>query len=337
MYGATQVEPHSWLFFCKKVIAISVSKPFQFRFKNGIKVDVARNKVMACLIPYLKIPLNIGDFIFATSANFSKIVFNNVNRVAGVARFLGLCGKLCHFAVINSYIKKILDTVSEYVYNVYTDTMSVKEICMPRASEKLEKERKNEIINACAELYRTKSFKDIRFKDIAGNTSFTRTSIYNYYKTKEEIFLALFEREYQDFNENLFNLIETNETLSREKLADELSSIIEKRVLMLKLLAINIYDMEENSRKERLVDFKIQYGKTLDLLRRLLKKYFKKINIKEMDEFIFSFLPFLHGVYPYVFHTKKQTMAMKTAKIIFKEKTIKEMTQVALKIMLPCK
>ena len=208
---------------------------------------------------------------------------------------------------------------------------------MPRASEKLEKERKNEIINACAELYRAKSFKDIRFKDIADNISFTRTSIYNYYKTKEEIFLALFEREYQDFNEDLFNLIETNETLSREQLADELSSIIEKRVLMLKLLAINIYDMEENSRKERLVDFKIQYGKTLDLLRRLLKKYFKKINIKEMDEFIFSFLPFLHGVYPYVFHTKKQTMAMKTAKIIFKEKTIKEMTQVALKIMLPYK
>ena len=59
--------------------------------------------------------------------------------------------------------------------------------------------------------------------------------------------------------------------------------------------------------------------------------------VKEMNEFIFSFLPFLHGVYPYVFHTKKQTMAMKTAKIIFKEKTIKEMTQVALKIMLPYK
>ena len=208
---------------------------------------------------------------------------------------------------------------------------------MPRASEKLEKERKNEIINACAELYRAKSFKDIRFKDIADNISFTRTSIYNYYKTKEEIFLALFEREYKDFNDDLLNLIETSETLSREKLADELSSIIEKRFLMLKLLAINIYDMEENSRKERLVDFKIQYGKTLDLLMRLLKKYFKKISIKEMDEFIFSFLPFLHGVYPYVFHTKKQTLAMKTAKIIFKEKTIKEMTQVALKIMLPYK
>ena len=70
---------------------------------------------MACLIPYLKIPLNIGDFIFAMSAYFSIFIILNVHRVAvgvatglhfrvafwgcsrvaGVARFLGLCGKLC--------------------------------------------------------------------------------------------------------------------------------------------------------------------------------------------------------------------------------------------------
>ena len=59
---------------------------------------VAVNKVMACLIPYLKIPLIIGDFIFAVSAYFSIFIILNVHRVAvgvavglhrvaGVARF----------------------------------------------------------------------------------------------------------------------------------------------------------------------------------------------------------------------------------------------------------
>ena len=44
------------------------------------------NKVMACLIPYLKIPLIIGDFIFAVSADFSNFIILNVHRVAvGVA------------------------------------------------------------------------------------------------------------------------------------------------------------------------------------------------------------------------------------------------------------
>ena len=39
---------------------------------------------MACLIPYLKIPLIIGDFIFAMSANFSIFIILNVHRVAVV-------------------------------------------------------------------------------------------------------------------------------------------------------------------------------------------------------------------------------------------------------------
>lgn len=43
---------------------------------------VVRNKVMACMILYLKIPLNIGDFIFAMSANFSIFIILNVRMVA---------------------------------------------------------------------------------------------------------------------------------------------------------------------------------------------------------------------------------------------------------------
>lgn len=68
---------------------------------------------------------------------------------------------------------------------------------MPKGSEKLTNARKEEIIQACAVLYETKSFKDITIRDIGEKTSFTRTSIYNYFQTKEEIFLALLQREHE--------------------------------------------------------------------------------------------------------------------------------------------
>ena len=68
---------------------------------------------------------------------------------------------------------------------------------MPAASEELTRARKDEIVNACAQLYETMSFKDITLRDIGARTSFTRTSIYNYFQTKEEIFLALMQREYE--------------------------------------------------------------------------------------------------------------------------------------------
>ena len=65
---------------------------------------------------------------------------------------------------------------------------------MPRGSKELTQSRKEEIINACAQLYETMNFKDITLKEIGKKTSFSRTSIYNYFQTKEEIFLALLQR-----------------------------------------------------------------------------------------------------------------------------------------------
>lgn len=43
--------------------------------------------------------------------------------------------------------------------------------------------------------YQTMSFKEITLKDMAGMTSFTRTSIYNYFQTWEEILLVLMYKE----------------------------------------------------------------------------------------------------------------------------------------------
>ena len=62
---------------------------------------------------------------------------------------------------------------------------------MPRGSAELTNARREEIIAACEKLYQTMSFKEITLKDISVETSFSRPSIYNYFQTKEEIFLAL--------------------------------------------------------------------------------------------------------------------------------------------------
>ena len=48
---------------------------------------------------------------------------------------------------------------------------------MPKSSEELTNARKEEIINACASLYKTMGFKEITIRDIGAKTSFTRTSI----------------------------------------------------------------------------------------------------------------------------------------------------------------
>ena len=54
---------------------------------------------------------------------------------------------------------------------------------MPKGSEELTNARKEEIIDACAALYETVGFKDITIREIGERTSFTRTSIYNYFQS----------------------------------------------------------------------------------------------------------------------------------------------------------
>ena len=175
---------------------------------------------------------------------------------------------------------------------------------MPKGSEELTNSRKNEIINACAKLYETMSFKEITLKEIGKETSFTRTSIYNYFQTKEEIFLALFQREYEAWIEDLEALRE-NETMSVEAFAEALAHTLEKRERLLKLLSMNHYDMEAASRMENLTDFKTAYGKSLHAVSRCLEKFFPEMTGEDIQEFLYSFFPFLFGVYPYTVVTEK--------------------------------
>ena len=188
---------------------------------------------------------------------------------------------------------------------------------MPKGSPELTNARKEEIIAACRKLYETMSFKEITLKEIGQQTSFTRTSIYNYFETKEEIFLALFAREYEYFSQDLDRLCEQNETLTLDELASALARALERRPLMLKLLSMNMYDMEANSRMERLVAFKTAYGASKDALDRCLKKFVPALDEKGRQTFLYAFLPFVYGLYPYTMVTEKQKQAMQEAGISY--------------------
>ena len=187
-------------------------------------------------------------------------------------------------------------------------------------------DKKEEIIKACEELYKETSFKDITIKGIGEQGKFSRTSIYYYFQTKEEIFLALFKQEYEKWIKDLEEICNQNEELTKESFADKLAHTIEKRKNLLKLLSMNLYDMEENSRIEELTKFKEAYGRAVRMVKKCIDKFFKEMTEEEKDKFIFSFFPFMYGIYPYAEVTEKQKEAMKNANVPFKSQTIYEIT-----------
>lgn len=198
---------------------------------------------------------------------------------------------------------------------------------MSKASEDLTKARREEIVNACAELYETMNFKDVTLKEISTKTSFTRTLIYYYFHTKEEIFLALIQREYEAWIEDLLTIGKSHQKMSAEQFADELSHSLERRSNLLKLMSMNHYDMEENSRMENLVAFKKAYGNSMQTLAGCLEKFFPKMTIADIQGFIYAFFPFMFGIYPYTVVTEKQKEALRQSHTNYVFLSIYEITK----------
>lgn len=186
---------------------------------------------------------------------------------------------------------------------------------MQKAGPETVAARREEIIDACEKLYQTKGFKDITIKDIGSLTSFTRTSIYNYFQTREEIFLALLQREYKLWIDDLNRMMREVPAMTKEKFARRFSQSLGERPLLLKLLSMNHYDMESGSRPERLAEFKLTYGETLRTVAQCLRQYFPEMPEEERQNFIYIFFPFMFGIYPYTAVNEKQKAAMEAAKV----------------------
>ena len=141
--------------------------------------------------------------------------------------------------------------------------------------------RKEEIIKACEKLYEKQSFKEITIKSIGEETTFSRPSIYNYFQTKEEIFLAILQQEYEKWIFELEQMQKDYESMTKEQFAENMAHSIEKRQRLLKLLSMNLYDIEENSRMELLIEFKQSYGKAIKTIKKCLDKFFTNMSEDE--------------------------------------------------------
>ena len=89
-------------------------------------------------------------------------------------------------------------------------------------------------------------------------------------------------------------------SISKTELVDRIAASLSERAQLLKLLSMNNYDMEANSRPEFLTEFKLSYGESMR-------------NVQRIPD---MFSPFMFGTYPYTADTGKQKAAMKAASVL---------------------
>lgn len=178
-----------------------------------------------------------------------------------------------------------------------------------RTNEQIQ-ERKKEILKACAELYDEEGIDGVHFKALSEKTSFVRSTIYTYYKTKEEVLLDLLLLDTKAWAENVNSIIKNNQSLSKEDYCRELASTFVNNIRMLKLMSILYSILEKNCSLEKLTEFKGEFMGLIKPLTDSVYKFFPESQDEAKQTFLYNSSCFVTGLYPTTNISEKQKKAL---------------------------
>jgi AcrR family transcriptional regulator len=153
-------------------------------------------------------------------------------------------------------------------------------------SEEQKRQRISEIVGATARLYTKYPFEDITLTRIAEDAGFTRSNLYKYFSSKEEIFLAFLRQDITTWRNDLLRTYETRKIRSIKTFASIWVNILSRHQRLLDLVSILPSFLEKNVTEEVLVDFKRSVNRELGVLSELLCKTFPAFTPEKAGEFL---------------------------------------------------
>ena len=177
-------------------------------------------------------------------------------------------------------------------------------------SQKEIDDRQNEIIDACDALYSQAGYDGINFKAISELTSFSRPTVYNYFRTKEEILLALLKRELLRWRSSFLDRVEETKHMTKEQYCTCLTESLIAHAKMFRLLALLFSSLENNSRVENLADFHDSVSSVFDAVFRSTEKYFPHAAKEAKQKFQYEGVAYVLGLHAMISLSEKQIAAV---------------------------
>lgn len=175
--------------------------------------------------------------------------------------------------------------------------------------------RQEEIKNACRMLFRETDYDGVSIKAISQRTSLTRSSIYTYYQTKEEILLDILKDELLLFQGELQGIATQPHVLTLEGYCKAFAGLLNQKYEMLRLYCLLFTMIENNVRLERLVVFKKEVYPVTVTMVELLLQYAPEYTLEEGTVIVQEIMSYLLGLFPMCFLTQKQKEAMEQSEM----------------------
>lgn len=147
--------------------------------------------------------------------------------------------------------------------------------------------RTHEITEATSRLFTTNRYEDITFAMIAKEANFTRSNLYRYFKTKEDIFLKLLELDASQWKADILQVL-GHEKLSDREFASRWIDVLLKYNQMVNLLSILHTILEPKASIEALLSFGQSYVNEVKVVARRLHEILPFSSVETAFEFVFT-------------------------------------------------
>ncbi|WP_339208943.1 TetR family transcriptional regulator [Bacillus sp. FSL R5-0432] len=181
-----------------------------------------------------------------------------------------------------------------------------------RTKEQMNK-RSEEIINACDTLFSQGGYDAVHFKAISELTTFTRSTIYKYYQTKDEVLLDLLQREMLLWRNEFVALTKTSSPLPKEQYCKCMVNSMVFHDKMLRLASLLLLLLEKNSRVEKIAAFKKIMYQIYATLAESLDYHFPDASREEKAPLPNAIFAYVLGLHPMTYLTEKQIAAVEMA------------------------
>ncbi len=128
---------------------------------------------------------------------------------------------------------------------------------MKRARNDTQKENRREaIMDAALELFTAEDYSDISMNRVAKAAHLAKGTLYLYFKTKEELFLAIYTDLFSEFFDDLNSELDRLDTSNAQEMAGFTAGFMVDRPLLLRLMTLSHTVLENNSKAEAIIEFK---------------------------------------------------------------------------------
>lgn len=181
-----------------------------------------------------------------------------------------------------------------------------------RNDEQIE-ERVSAILEAAGRVFRKRSYDEVTMMMIAEEAGFTRSNLYRYFKTREEIFLSLFILDAENWTRDVTAAF--SEEMDLEGFVVRWTQVLTRQKRLLELSSLLAISLEKNTSEEVYKKTKIVLNQHLEQLISAIQVALPSLKPQEAMSFMATTQVLIAGAWPMGQHSKIQEKVLKELKM----------------------